>query len=415
MDKVITREVTAEKRKKTLLYVLLFTSFIIAAVFSIRFAFSASLNKINFTTAVVETGDIENTLTASGEMIPEFEQVLTSAITASIQNVLMDAGTSVQPGQSIMTLDKAAAQAEYEKLRFTLESKRNSIQKLKLELNKSFYDIQSNNDIKQLKINSLQAALEDAKRLYKAGGGTKEDIEQAELNLKVAQVEKKQLENEVRSKQKTMQIEIRESELAAAVQEQDLKELGRKLQLANVVATRPGVITWVNKNIGASIQEGEPLVRIANLESFKVTGSISDNYLSQLHNGMSAIIVLNEKQFRGTVTNINPSVQNGIISFDVQLNERKDPLFRPNMKVDVYLVTDKHANVLRVANGPAFKGSNVQDVFVVNNGKAVRRTVHIGMTNFDYVELKDGVQKGEVIITFDMSDYKNVKEITINK
>lgn len=414
MDKVIAKEVTAQKRKKRLLSLLLVAGLLLAAVVSLRFFVRPSLKGAQITTAVVETGDIENTITASGQMLPEFEEVLTSAINASIENVLMDAGTSVQNGQSILLLNKAAAQAEYEKLRFALESKRNSIQKLTLELDKSFYDIRSNNDIKQLRINSLQAALEDARRLYKAGGGTKEDIEQAELNLKVAQLEKKQLENEVRSKQKTMQVEIRESQLAAAVQEQDLRELQRKLQLANVVASRPGVITWVNKNIGASVQEGEPLARIANLESFKVAGSISDSYLSQLHNGMSAIVVINEKEFRGTVTNVNPSVQNGIIAFDVQLNERKDPLFRPNMKVDVYLVTDKHANVLKVANGPAFKGSSVQDVFVMGNGKATRRTVQIGMTNFDYVELKSGVQKGEVIITSDMSNYKNVKEITIN-
>jgi HlyD family secretion protein len=107
-------------------------------------------------------------------------------------------------------------------------------------------------------------------------------------------------------------------------------------------------------------------------------------------------------------------VQNGLIAFDVQLDERKSDLFRPNMKVDVYLVTDRHSNVLKVANGPVFKGGSVQDVFVVANGKAIRRTVHIGMTNFDYVELKDNIRKGEVIITSDMSDYKNVKEITIN-
>jgi HlyD family secretion protein len=415
MDKVIAREVIAEKRKKTILFSLLIAVILTAAIFLLRFAFAASLKKSQFTTAVVEVGDIENTITASGEMSPEFEQVLTSAINASIQDVLLDAGTNVQKGQSIMILDKAAAQAEYEKLRLSLESKRNNVQKLKLELEKSFYDIRSNNDIKQLKINSLHSTLEDAKRLYKAGGGTKEDIEQAELNLKVARLEKQQLENEVRSKQKTMQLEIRDLELVAAVQEEDLKELGRKLQLANVVATRPGVVTWVNKNIGASIQEGEALTRIADLESFKVAGSISDNYLSQLHNGMPAIVAINEKKFRGVVANINPSVQNGIISFDVQLNERKDPLFRPKMKVDVYLVTDKHTNVLRVANGPAFKGSEVQDVFVLTNGKATRRTVHIGMTNFDYVELKDNVQKGDVIITSDMSDYKNANEININK
>ena len=128
---------------------------------------------------------------------------------------------------------------------------------------------------------------------------------------------------------------------------------------------------------------------------------------------MPAIIRINETQVRGTVSNIYPSVQNGIVSFDVRLDEQNNKLLRPNMKVDVYLVTDSHNNVLRVANGPAFKGASTQDIFVLNNGKAERRTVHIGMTNFDYVEIKDNVKPGDVVITSDMSDYKNSKEITI--
>ncbi len=84
------------------------------------------------------------------------------------------------------------------------------------------------------------------------------------------------------------------------------------------------------------------------------------------------------------------------------------------MKVDVYLVTASKTNVLRVANGPAFKGPSAQDIFVMENGKAIRRVVHTGMTNFDYVEIKDNVKEGDVIITTDMSEYKNSKEIIIN-
>ena len=83
------------------------------------------------------------------------------------------------------------------------------------------------------------------------------------------------------------------------------------------------------------------------------------------------------------------------------------------MKVDVYLVTDSRSNILRVTNGPAFKGASVQDIFILSNGKAEKRTVHIGMSNFDYVELKDNVKQGDVVITSDMSEYKNSKEVTI--
>jgi HlyD family secretion protein len=184
--------------------------------------------------------------------------------------------------------------------------------------------------------------------------------------------------------------------------------------LANIIATRSGVVTYVNKNIGATVREGESLARIADLSSFKVNGNISDNYMDQLHNGMPVIVRINETQLKGHVVNVYPSVQNGIVTFDVQLDERNSKQLRPNMKVDVFLVTDMHSKVMRVANGPAFKGPADQDIFVLNGGKAERRSVHIGLSNFDFVEIKDGVKPGDVVITSDMAEYKNVKELTIN-
>ncbi len=413
MDTVLPEHVILKRKRKITIAFLATVLVLVAGIWLVRFSFKSSINKSAFTTAVVEKGNIENTINASGEVLPEFEETITSPITASIQKVVRDAGSKVQAGESILTLDKTTSQTEYKKLEFQLESKRNDIRKLKLELDKSFYDIKSNNDIKQLKINSLIADVENAKRLLNAGGGTRESVDQAEMNLKVAKLEKQQLENEIKSKQQTMEVEMKEAEIAADIQENDQKELERKLQLANIVASRPGVVTWVNKNIGSTIREGESLVRIADLGSFKVVGSLSDNYIDQLYNGMTAIIRINETKMRGKVVNIYPAVQNGIVSFEIALDELNNKLFRPNMKVDVFLVTSTHNDVLRVSNGAAFKGSSVQDVFVLQNGKAERRTVHIGMTNFDFVEIKDNLQPGDEIITSDMSEYKNVKEITI--
>ncbi len=46
--------------------------------------------------------------------------------------------------------------------------------------------------------------------------------------------------------------------------------------------------------------------------------------------------------------------------------------------------------------------------------KSSKKNRSYGLSNFDYVEIKDNVQPGDVIITSDMSAYKNAKEITIN-
>jgi len=413
MDTSIADEVKIRRKRTILGYTLVSVALLAGCLLLFRRWFASTVDRSAITIAVVEKGDMENTLTASGEVFPEFEETITCPINASIQKIFMEEGSRVKPGESVVLLDKSASLADYAKLRFQLETKQKEIEKLRLDLSKSFYDIQSNNTIKQLSITSFSADVENAKRLYAAGGGTKADIEKAELSLNVAQLEKQQLENEVRNKQKTMQLEIKEAELSASIEEKDLGELGRKLLLADITSRRGGVVTWVNKSIGAAVREGDALARIADLSSFKVRGTITDNYLSELHTGMAAIIRINDVQLRGTVVNIQPSVQNGIVTFDVRLEERENKLLRPNLKVDVFLVTSSRPQVLRVANGQAFRGGVTQGVFVVTGDKAQKRELQIGMTNFDFVELSGNIRAGERVITSDMSGFQQVNEVTI--
>lgn len=414
MDRPLPSAILASEKRKWWTISFLIALALLLAIWFLRQVFRSELSASKISIAMVERGSVTNTINATGEVLPEFEEVLSSPIAASVQRVLLDAGQKVNAGQSILTLDKSSITTEYEKLQFLIESKENEIHKLRLDLEKSYFDIKSSNQIKQLRISNLTDMVTGAKRLYKAGGGTMEDIEQAELNLKVAQLEKKQLENEISSKQKTMKIELREAELALAIQRNEVSALKRKMGQADIVASRTGVVTWVNQNIGASIQQGEALARIADLSSFKVAGSVSDVQLENLHTNMPAVIRIGEKQLKGKVINISPSVKNGIVSFDVRLEEHDNSLLRPNMKVEIFLITAVHEKTMRITNGAAFNGSNLQDVFVVTKGKAVRTKIKTGLSNFDYIEVLNGLNVGDQVIVSDMNTYKNQSEIVIS-
>ena len=413
MDRSIEVEVSATKKRRRLIIIIGVLLALLLTVWLVRSLLKPSLRSSDILVSKVELGAVENTISASGEVLPEFEEILASPIQASIQEVLLDPGRKVVKGQSILRLDKSATQSEYERLQFQMESKANEISKLRLTLEKSFYDIKSNNNIKELRISNLKDNVSAAQRLLKAGGGTREDVEKASLDLKVAQLEKQQLENEIRSKQQTMKIEIREAEIALAIQQNDLQALKRKLDRAEVVASRDGVVTWVNKNIGASINEGEALVRIANLSSFKVAGSMSDNMLDQIYNAMPAIVRVGESHLRGSIASISPAINNNIVSFELRLDQKDAKVLRPNQKVDVFLVTQTRPKVMRVSNGPAFNGAGRQDIFVLKDGVAERRTVETGLSNFDYIEIKSGLRPGDAVITTDMSTYKNYQKIPI--
>ena len=413
MDREVAPEQVKTERNRKWIVIFIAVVVLIAGLYFFKRSLSSSIESSRIRTGVVQKGDVENTLSATGEVIPAYEQIITSPIRASIKSVLLSPGTKVQPGQAIVELDKSLTQIEFERYEDQLALKNNSIDQLRMKLNKNLYDAEISDKIKLLNINKLRADLEDARRLEKVGGGTHEDITRAENALKIAELEKQQLENDLSYNRQSMGASLRETELGAQIEGKNLKELQHKLKMADIVADRKGVLTWVNENIGSSVNEGEMLARVADLGSFRVEGSCSDVYAEQVKTGLSVIVKVNESVLRGMISQVKPAVKDGVIGFIIQLDHASNEALRPNMKVEVYVVTNRSSNTLRVANGPAFTGKRKQFIYVLEDGLARRREVETGLSNFDYIEIKSGLAAGEKVILTNMNQYEHLEEISI--
>jgi HlyD family secretion protein len=210
-----------------------------------------------------------------------------------------------------------------------------------------------------------------------------------------------------------MKASLLESTLQAQIEAKNLEEMEHKIKAADIRADRPGVLTWVNENIGSAVEEGEVLAKLADLGSFRVEGALSDAYADQVKEGQAVIVKVNDTTLRGLITRIKPTVKDGVVGFLIQLDNPGHASLKPSMKVDVFVVTKQASRAVRVANGPAFKGRRKQYVFVLQDGVARRREVEIGLANFDYVEIKSGLQPGEKVILTDLSEYQHLEEITI--
>ncbi|WP_020597982.1 efflux RND transporter periplasmic adaptor subunit [Spirosoma panaciterrae] len=416
MDRELAPEVVTRSRNKSLLIGVVVVVLLAVALTWTRNALKTSIEAEKIRVATADTGPVENTLDATGEVIPAFEQVITSPIRASIRRVLLTPGTSVKPGQPILDLDKSLTEIELEKIKDQLELKRNAIDQLRMKLNKSLYDAEVNDQIKQLNISKLKAELDGVRRLQKVGGNTTEDVTRSENALRVAELEKKQLENDLNYNRQSMGASLRETTIQAQIEEKNVRELQHKLKQADIIADRPGVLTWVNENIGSAVNEGEMLAKLADLASFRVEGSCADVYADRVKVGLPVIVKINETSLRGQITQVKPAVKNGVVQFVIQLEDNRNNSLRPNMKADVFIVTDRTANAVRVANGPAFKGKRKQFVYVLPKGSQVahRKEVTIGLSNFNFVEIKQGIQPGEQIILTDLSEYEHLEEITIS-
>jgi len=413
MDREIS--VKQQARRRTKIYLFIIGAVVVAAFGFIQFRgmVEPSVNRGSLTVSIAQAGLMEATVPASGVVTPEYEVTISSPVNAKIEQVLFNAGEKVLAGQSILRLNKEASLLAFEKLNEEQHVNRNKINQLSLGLQKSLDELKTQYSIKQMKISSLETALDHEQSLLAIGGSTDENVKQARLTLNVAKLELTQIKNQIDNQKAMMQADLKSLGYEINIREKDIKGVSDKLKNAAISSPRNGVITWVNNKIGAEINEGEELVRIADLSSFKVEAVISDTYADEVKAGRSALVRVNKTDLRGNISNVQPAVENGTVKFSITLNDKNSKLLRSNLKVDVFVVTAYKENTIRVKNGAAFNGSEEQKVFVLEGGNAISRKVKIGESNSDYVEILSGVKTGESVITSDMQDFIHLNKIKI--
>ncbi|GAB3330913.1 macrolide transporter subunit MacA [Hymenobacter humi] len=383
------------------------------AVLAFRTVLKPSISRTDILTATVETGDVEASLTAAGTIIPGREVVITSPIQSTISRVAVAVGARVKPGEAILELDKELTNSTLAKLSDEQLRNQNKNSQLQLTLERSLNDLRAQAQVQAVKVRSLQSALRDEQQLLKIGGGTAENVRQAELNLTVAQLEAQRLARQIQTQQRSNAADVRELGYTVSMQQRSISELATKLRQANISSQQPGVLTWVNENIGTTVQAGDPLARVADLSSFRVRATISDTYADALHQSDPVVVRINGLDLRGTVTTISPSVEKGVVTFYAQLDNPHHPALRANLRADVFVVTRAHHGVLRLKNGPYYQGGKEQPVFVIKDGRAVRRTVQFGDSNFDFVQITGGLRAGEEVVVSDMKDHVDTPELIV--
>lgn len=415
MDKPISNTEQNKRKRKVLSKYLLLLAILVVGFFLLRWILAPSASSSSFRMATVERATMENTISASGLVLPSFEQMINSPINGDLKETHFRIGDSVKAGDIILELDADHIQLQYDGLKDELELRKKNVHLLKLQYSKDLKDLDLEDQIMAIKLSRLESVLKDNEKLKQIGGASGEEVQQARMDLQIAKLEKKKLENELLHRKESIKDDTDKLELEVRIQEKRLAELGQKLEKTKVTATQDGVITWVNESIGKKMTEGETLVKIANLERFRVEGKFADLHTGKVQIGQQVRVRVNNTDLAGTIESILPAIENNTVSFNVKLEDDSSPLLRPNMRAEVFIILDRRDNVLRVVNGPAFTGAREQFVFVVMGEKAEKRRVVVGLNNTDFVELKGDIRAGDRIIVSDMQDYDHLDILNLSK
>lgn len=414
MDREISKTfLLRQKRKRIIRAVAICVAAVIVIVLAITLM-RTGVKASDLRLSTAERGTIETSVSATGRVAPAFEEIINSPITTKIVEVYSKAGDSVAEGTPLLRLDLQSAETEVNKMNDESRMKRLDYEKLKLNNSTYLTNLEMQIRVKEMSVNRLATEVLNEQRLDSLGSGTGDKVREARLAYETSRLELEQLRKQFVNERSVRQADEKMKELELSIFDRNLAETMRTFEDAKIKSPRRATLTYINDHIGHQINQGERVAVIADLSHFKINGEIADTYGERVAIGAPAVVRIGKESLRGTISNVTPLSNNGVIAFTIELEQDDYPRLRSGLKTDVYVMCDVHDDVIRIANGPYYRGPGIYDLFVRTSDSDVeKRKVKLGDSNYEFVEVLEGVKPGEEVVTADMSEYRDKNRLKL--
>jgi len=375
-----------------------------------------SVDRKSLIMSEVDQGTIDVSITATGKVVPAFEEVIISPISAQILEVYAHSGDTVDVGTPLLRLDLQSAQIDYSKALDEREIRQQQLVQLTTNTETQLSDRRMQIEVEEMKLGQLEAQLRNEQYLDSLGSGTKDRVRQAEITLRTAQMQLRQLKQQYQNEVRVRQADLRMKQLQDGIADKGLSETRRTLDGANIRSPRKATLTYICSEIGSIVGQGSKVAVISDLTHFKVDGEISDTYSDRVVAGGRVLVKVGKERLYGTISTVTPLSQNGVITFTVTMDNPSHPKLRSGLKVEVFVITSIKEEVLRIRNGSYYTGAGDYTLFILKDANTlVPRTVRLGECNYDYVEVINGLEEGDSVVISDMQKFKGKEKIRMNE
>ncbi len=219
------------------------------------------------------------------------------------------------------------------------------------------------------------------------------------------------------SSQKAIEAQLAEQQ-AKVDQMRALAELKKKqLDALRVRAGIDGVLVELPLHVGQHVTPGTMLAKVVQPNHLMAELKVAETQARDVQIGEPASVDTHNGVIAGTVTRVDPSVQNGTVTVDVKLTGEIPKGARPDLSVDGTIDLERLDNVLYVGR-PAFgqENSTISLFKLDGDGRdAVRVPVKVGRASVNSIQVVDGLREGDTVVLSDMSRWDNTDRIRLQE
>lgn len=304
----------------------------------------------------VKTEEVSLDFSANGNFEPLQELKFSAEKPGRVVRVLVDEGDNVRVGQTLaivrseqITSDLQAAEASYQ---------------------------------------NAQTDLSRFENAFKTGGVTKQQLDQAKLNL-------------VTAKSRFQQAKVNIGD-------------------TNIKATINGIVNKKYIEPGSVLGAATPLFDIVNVSRLKLKVTVNENQVANIRIGNTVKVkasVYPDKEFSGKITFIAPKADTSLnfpVEIEIVNNTSHD--LKAGMYGTAEFASSQQKQSLMIIPRNAFVGSvSSNQIFIIENGVAKLKTVTAGRIFGDKVEIINGLSDGETVIVTGQINLQDGSKVDIIK
>ena len=362
---------------------------------------SQTVEASRVTISTVARGRFDDFLPLRARVEPLVTVFLDAVEGGRVEQVLVEDGAMVQPGQMLAVLSNSDLQLNVLARQTEVIQQINSMRSQELALNQTRL-------ANERALIEADLATQTARRKYELEAPLSErgfvsrrqfmDSRDAfEANRQRSAVLRRQQSTDERL-QSSQLAQLRESATALNA---SLALARASLDALNLRAPVGGQLTSFSIQVGQSFNRGERLGQIDSAGRNKLRAQVDEFYLGRVAEGQIASADVGGRPFRMRISKIYPQVRNGAFEVDLQFIGQEPADLQRGQTVQIRLTLGDPTPALLIPNGAFYNETGGNWVFVVapDGGSAIKRQVRLGRRNADHIEVLEGLDPGERVIT----------------
>lgn len=374
-----------------------------------------SVSRENLLLDTVRKGTFVRGVRGTGKLIPSQTRLAVARTEASVDRILVRAGSEVESDTIIISLVNPLVEERLQTANAAFSAAESDHIALRAKLQSDMFTIQS--ELAEVRGDYESAKIQEEAGLRASEMGVLSDVEYRRMKVEVVQLRERLKLAEQRVGQFKFNLEAQvgasASRLSQLKNAADLR--AAEAESLQVRAGMNGILQRIEVEEGQRVAVGDNLARVAKPEGLIAELLIPESQASQLQIGLPATIQAGNKQIAGQILRVDPAISKGAVRVEISLTSDVPEGARPEQSIEGSITLGEVPQSLYVRRPVNTSPNRSGFVYkIIDSDTAERTAVQFGAESVTEVQILSGLEEGDQIVLSDLGSIEGAERIELD-